>query len=137
MDKKIHITELDKTRLQKLIFEAREYNLCKKDDLKILERELERAQVVKPEEIPNDIITMNSTVAFRDLDTGEQFTYSLVFPNEAKLIENKISILAPIGTAILGYRVGDIIEWPVPDGIVKLKVEEIIFQPEASGIYAL
>jgi regulator of nucleoside diphosphate kinase len=63
--------------------------------------------------------------------------YSLVFPNEADADEGRISILAPVGTAMIGYRVGDVIEWQVPSGLRRLKVEEIIYQPEASGDYLL
>ena len=65
--------------------------------------------------------------------SGESNTYSLVFPTEADFAEGKISVLAPIGTAILGYRQGDTIEWPVPSGLCKLKVDEIVYQPEAAG----
>mgnify|MGYP000859444012 CR=1 FL=1 len=137
MVKQIYITELDKVRLQKLISNALEYNLCKKDYLKRLDQELQRALVVSSKDIPNDIITMNSSVALVDMETNEEMIYTLVFPDDADLLENKISILAPIGTAILGYRVGDIVEWPVPDGIIKLKVDRIVFQPEATGNYTL
>lgn len=137
MPQEIYVTELDKIRLQKLIFDAQEYNFCKKDYLKRLEQELQRAKVLEPKDIPNDVITMNSCVVLIDLETGEEMKYTLVFPDKADLTEQRISILAPIGTAILGYRVGDIIEWPVPDGTVKLKVEKILYQPEASGNYTL
>jgi hypothetical protein len=60
--------------------------------------------------------------------------YTLVFPNEADIEQNRISVLAPIGIAMLGYRVGDILEWPVPSGLSRLKVKEVLYQPEASGI---
>jgi regulator of nucleoside diphosphate kinase len=76
---------------------------------------------------------MNSTVRLRDLDSGEVETYTLVYPNEADAEENRISVLAPIGTAIIGYRVGDVIKWPVPGGFVRLRVEEILYQPERAG----
>lgn len=132
MIKNIIITETDKVRLQKLISEAREYNLCKKDYLNKLDQEILRATVVDSNEIPKDIITMDSRVSLVDIESGEEMIYTLVLPDEADLQENRISILAPIGTAILGYRVGDIIEWPVPEGVIRLKVEKILFQPEAS-----
>lgn len=137
MEKIIYITESDRQKLQKLIAEAREYNLCKKEYLRTLDQELSRANVVASGDIPNDVITMNSRVSLIDTESGEEMVYTLVFPQEANLLENKISILAPIGTAILGYRVGDIIEWPVPDGVVEFKVDKILFQPEASGNYDL
>ena len=74
-----------------------------------------------------------SKVRLKDLVSGESNTYSLVFPTEADFAEGKISVLAPIGTAILGYKQGDTIEWSVPSGVRKLKVEEILYQPEAAG----
>ena len=64
-------------------------------------------------------------------------TYTLVFPTAANISENKLSILAPLGMALIGYRKGDTIKWPVPSGIKKLKVTEIIYQPEAAGDYSL
>ncbi|MCZ7591861.1 MAG: nucleoside diphosphate kinase regulator [Kiritimatiellae bacterium] len=131
--RKLYITELDKQRLDDLIEKAREFGTQKSKDLDALAAELERAEVVSQKEIPPDIITMNSQVSLRDLSTNETTTYTLVFPDESNVDENKISVLAPIGTAILGYAQGDIIEWQVPAGLRKLKVNEILYQPESSG----
>jgi regulator of nucleoside diphosphate kinase len=69
----------------------------------------------------------------RDLDTGEQFECTLVYPSDVNTDKNRISVLAPIGTAIIGYRAGDTIEWPIPAGTVRLKVEEVLYQPEWEG----
>jgi regulator of nucleoside diphosphate kinase len=80
---------------------------------------------------------MRSKVRLKDLVSGESNTYSLVFPTEANFAEGKISVLAPIGTAILGYRQGDPIEWPVPSGLRRLKIEEILYQPESAGDHEL
>ena len=80
---------------------------------------------------------MRSTVRLRDLDSGKEMIYSLVFPNEADVDEGRISILAPVGTAMIGYRIGDTIEWEVPSGLRRLRVEEVLYQPEASGDYQL
>ncbi len=80
---------------------------------------------------------MNSTVRLKDLDTEKEMIYTVVFPSDADVAQNKISVLAPIGTALIGYRVGDIITWKVPAGLRKLRVEEIIYQPEAAGHYDL
>lgn len=138
MARTIHITSNDCERLLKLINKEREFGTAKnKDFLKDLELELNRANIEPPEMIPPDIITMNSKVLLRDLESGEETIYTLVYPEDADLFEDKISILAPVGTAILGFREGDIIDWDVPDGIVKLKVEKILFQPEAAGDYEL
>lgn len=80
---------------------------------------------------------MRSKVRLKDLVSGEARIYSLVLPSEANFSEGKISVLAPIGTAILGYKLGDTIEWPVPSGLRRLKVDKIIYQPEAAGHYGL
>jgi len=129
----IYITELDYNRLSGLIDRTRERNGTDREYLNKLEAELDRAQIVDSKDIPADVITMRSKVRLKDLASGESNTYSLVFPTEADFAEGKISVLAPIGTAILGYRQGDTIEWPVPSGLRKLKVEEILYQPEAAG----
>jgi regulator of nucleoside diphosphate kinase len=134
----IYITEVDLGRLRKLIDLAKYSSVnWNKPYLKRLEDEMDRAEVVASQEIPKDTITMMSTARLKDLDSGKEMIYSLVFPNEADADEGRISILAPVGTAMIGYRVGDVIEWQVPSGLRRLKVEEIIYQPEASGDYLL
>lgn len=97
-----------------------------------LRSELERAEIVAPNEVPPDVITMNSRAELLDLDTNERMEFTLVFPAEADIEEGKISILAPLGTAMLGYRVGDEFEWTVPYGSRRLRVTRIEFQPEAT-----
>ncbi|HET6823396.1 MAG TPA: nucleoside diphosphate kinase regulator [Anaerolineales bacterium] len=133
----IQITELDRKRLIDLIVDAQSGEYRKSVYLENLRGELERAQIVAPQEIPGDVITMNSTVALTDLDTGEEETYTLVYPENADTTQGKVSILAPVGTAMLGYRVGDVFEWEVPAGKRRLKVTKIHYQPEASGNYDL
>jgi regulator of nucleoside diphosphate kinase len=134
----INITSKDRERLLKLINEEREFGKGRnRDYLKNLEQELNRASIVDPESIPADSITMNSKVLLKDLNSGEETIYTLVYPEDVNLAENKISVLAPIGTAILGYREGDVIDWRIPAGIVKLRVEKILYQPEAAGDYHL
>jgi regulator of nucleoside diphosphate kinase len=129
----IYITELDYNRLSGLIGRARERNGVDREYLNKLETELDRAEIVDPKNIPADVVTMRSQVRLKDLVSGESNTYSLVFPIEADFAKGKISVLAPIGTAILGYRQGDTIEWPVPSGLRKLKIEEVLYQPESAG----
>ena len=136
-EKVIYITDSDKKRLKQLIRDARAFGSEHEVYLKKLEGELNRAKVVKSKEIPKDVITMNSKVRLKDLDTREEMIYRLVFPDAADPEQNKISILAPIGTALIGYRVGDVIEWKVPAGLRKLKVLEVLYQPEAAGDYHL
>jgi regulator of nucleoside diphosphate kinase len=136
-DNQIYITEFDLERLNKLLQEAQYTPYRDSDYLIKLQAELDRAKVVAPQEVPPEVITMNSTVCLVDLSTGEKETYTLVFPEDANIEQGKISILAPIGTGMLGYKVGDIFEWAVPDGKRRLKVKSILYQPEASGDYHL
>ena len=134
----IYITEVDRQRLEKLVEIAGERDqLAGYENLRRLEQELGRAETVAPKDVPADVITMRSKVRLRDLSTGEEMVYTLVFPTEANYEEGRISVLAPVGTAMLGYRVGDTIEWQVPAGLRRLKVEEILYQPEAAGDYNL
>ncbi|MBE7535153.1 MAG: nucleoside diphosphate kinase regulator [Anaerolineaceae bacterium] len=134
-DKLIQITQLDLERLQKLLLDAQATDYRKSEYLEKLKTELNRADVVAPKDIPNDVVTMNSTVCIEDLDTQEQEIYTLVFPEDANVREGKVSILAPIGTAMLGYEVGDTFEWEVPAGKRNLLIKKILYQPEASGDY--
>ncbi|HOW65544.1 MAG TPA: nucleoside diphosphate kinase regulator [Candidatus Paceibacterota bacterium] len=129
----IYITESDIKRLHPLI----EAMKNPRDDLRSLRSELENARVVAPAEVPPDVITMNSKARLRDLETGEEMTYTLVFPSHAAIDQGRISVLAPVGTAMLGHRVGDEFEWAVPDGFVRFRVEEVLYQPEAAGHFHL
>ena len=133
----IHITKFDMDRLIELIDGLRSVPKANQANLDLLEKELYRGILLDSREIPRDVITMNSRVNITDTTTGEKMTYTLVFPSAANITNNKLSILAPLGIALLGYRKGDIIEWAVPSGIKKLKVDDIVYQPEASGDYHL
>jgi regulator of nucleoside diphosphate kinase len=134
-ERKIFITEFDKTRLTDLMDGVHEYRVGNREDLSELAAELDRARLVEPKKVPADVVTMNSKVVLVDMTTSERDTYTLAFPNEADADTGAISILAPIGTAILGYRVGDVVEWKVPGGTRKLKIERLVYQPEAAGDY--
>jgi regulator of nucleoside diphosphate kinase len=133
----IYITTSDLTRLRELLQVGISFAERDRHSLESLQEELDRAHVVESTAVPHDVVTMNSRVRLKDLETNEEKVYTLVFPSEANLEQQKISILAPIGTAILGYRVGDTVEWRVPGGIRKLRLEEILYQPEAAGQYSL
>lgn len=137
IERAIFITRFDMDRLRNLIEVTREYRGKNKSELDALETELDLGKIVESENIPADVITMNSKVQLKDLDSGEDLFFTLVFPSDANLKENKISILAPIGTALLGCRVENTIKWKVPAGIRKLKVEKVLYQPEASKHFHL
>jgi len=133
MNRTIYITQQDMNRLRSLIDSMK----SSREDLKALSAELEQAKVVPPSEIPADVITMNSKAQVRDLEDNELMTYTLVFPGKANVDEGLLSVLAPIGTAMLGHRVGDEFEWHVPAGAIRLRVEKVLYQPEAAGHYNL
>lgn len=129
----IYITQTDKTRLVELITRTVREGGRDVAHLRSLGEELERARVVDSSDIPADVVTMNSTVRFSDSESGEQYTYTLAYPESANIDEGRISILSPIGTGLLGYRIGQVIEWPVPGGTRKLRIEQLVYQPEAAG----
>ena len=132
----IFITEQDLERLRKLLIKQRS-SAGSSEYLQRLQGELEKAALVDPTEVPADVVTMNSTVELLDLDSGVTEIRTLVFPDEADVEQAKVSVLAPIGTAMLGYRVGDTFEWKVPAGTRRLKITRLLYQPEAAGDWHL
>ena len=135
MRKEIYITEIDKERLSKIIdTEIKIGNILDKTNKKLSD-EINNAIVVSSRQVPQDIITMN-TRALLYLD-NEDLELTLVYPEEADFANNKMSVLSPIGTAILGYKVGDTVEWEVPSGITQIHIKGVLYQPEASGDYHL
>jgi len=99
-----------------------------------LRSELDRAKIVEPEEVPPDVVTMNSTVRFTDEETGKEFERTLCYPHEATGGSDKVSILAPLGSALLGLSVGQSIDWPVPGGrTARIRILEVVSQPGRPG----
>ena len=129
----IVITTKDVEKLRDLIREAYHTEYRGSDYLKKLAEEIQKASVVQPDQIPSDVITLNSTARLVDRETKEEMVYSIVFPEDADTSQGKISILAPIGTAMLGYKAGDTFEWDTPGGKRIIRVKEIVYQPEAAG----
>jgi regulator of nucleoside diphosphate kinase len=129
----IYVTSQDKQRLEDLLMEVEASDPRKHGDVKALTEELHRAVIVDPRDVPSDVITMNSRAEMRDLESGETVAFTLAFPSEANIDEEKISVLAPIGAGMLGYRVGDQFEWKVPSGLRRIKVTKMHYQPEAAG----
>ncbi len=128
----ILITREDKKRLLRVLPRlGTEY--ADREDLVLLGEELERAVEVEVDAVPPDVVTLNSTVRVTDLESGSSMDYTIVMPGEANYDAGKISVLAPLGTALLGYRVGDEIEWEVPRGVRRLRIDAVLFQPEAAA----
>jgi regulator of nucleoside diphosphate kinase len=128
-NKPIQITDADVQRLRKMLDQAIQEGEITIIDGAKLRTELDRAKVVGSHTGTAGVVTMNSTVELLDLETGEEETYTLVFPGEADLSVGKVSVLAPIGTAMLGYRAGDSFEWEVPSGTRRLAIRQIVSSP--------
>jgi len=133
LPKKILITEANLKRIEDIIRYAGESNEHQKNNIERLSEDLERATVVESKDIPPDVVTINSTLKIRDLDSGEEMVFTLVSPSNADLSQGRISLLAPVGASVVGYRSGDVVEWPVPGGLKRLKIEKVLYQPEAAG----
>jgi regulator of nucleoside diphosphate kinase len=131
--RRILVTENDMDRLKDLVHASRRSARRDQNHLAELDRELDRAEVVAAAEVPADVVTMQSVVRVRDLDTGARVDYRLVFPADADIERRRISVLAPIGTALIGYRAGDRIEWATPGGTRRLEVEAVLYQPEMAA----
>ncbi len=130
---KILISSLDAIRLEKLIESLPDSAFPDKGNL---ESELARAEIVDPTKIPFTVVTMNSTVKFKIESIARDFYLTLVYPKDVDAQGGTISILAPVGSALLGLSQGDEIEWPKPGGgMLQVRIEEITYQPERSGEY--
>ncbi|MCC7326433.1 MAG: nucleoside diphosphate kinase regulator, partial [Burkholderiales bacterium] len=131
MKPRIVISSLDLERLEALLRSLPHNAFPGRDDL---EAELARADIVDPEDVPPTVVTMNSTVRFRVESTSKEFHLTLVYPKDTDAGGGTISILAPVGSALLGLSIGDEIEWPKPGGgVQRVRIEEITYQPERSG----
>lgn len=132
-ERMIQITQADMEKLKRMVEARRKTSVRDQENLAMLAHELERAEVVPANNISTDAVTMDSQVLVRDLKTGTESSYALVLPADADITQGKISILAPIATALLGYREGDEIEWPTPGGWRRLRIVKVLYQPEAAG----
>lgn len=127
----IVVTRQDLGRLERLIGDG------DSPALQRLEAELGRAEIVEPHDVPDDVVTMNSDVLYEDLSSGTRRTVRLVYPADADAALGRVSVLAPIGSALLGLRVGQEIEWPTPGGVRRVRVVGVAYQPERAGDFDL
>jgi regulator of nucleoside diphosphate kinase len=124
MEGRIVVSRQDANRLRSLVASQRRRGEDR-DHLDDLEHELDRASVVEGQVLPGDRVAVNSSVRVRDLDSGVSHSYTLVWPSHADAAKRRISVLAPMGTALLGCRAGDRVEWQMPGGLVRLLIEEV------------
>ena len=133
----IILTDYDAKRLEVLISGRKRATYRDRGNLLELEYELSRAAKVGTMHIPPNIVTMNSRVHLKDMDSKQDMIVTLVYPEDIRPAEGRISVLSSIGTAILGYAEGDTIEWHVPGGVRRIRIHKILYQPEAAGDYHL
>ena len=135
--KKVTLTKNDYTRIYKAITDAKNSKTINSNEAEKLLSELSKAEIVTSEKIDKDVVTMNSEVKLFFENTQKEQSFKIVYPQDANLKENKISIFSPIATALIGYKIGDEIEWIVPSGMTKIKIVDLIYQPEAAGDFDL
>lgn len=133
MKKDIYVTKPDYERLIALIERIHPSTARLRKRLILLEEELERARLVESAEVPSETITLHSRVRLRDVRSGEAKTFRLVLPSEGGGAEGALSILAPMGIAMLGYGEGDRFECETPGGVGEFLVESVLYQPEAEA----
>ncbi|BBO73199.1 RNA polymerase-binding protein Rnk [Desulfosarcina widdelii] len=133
----IYITKFDLERLEDLLAAAGEFSYRDRLDLEELEAEIQEGTLVDSKNVPPNVVTMNSRVALIDIDENKPMIFTLTFPRDADIDKGRLSVLSPVGTAILGHAEGDVIEWRVPAGHRCFKIERILYQPEAAGDYHL
>jgi regulator of nucleoside diphosphate kinase len=129
---KLLITDDDARQLRTMVERPELFSERDRVQCEALEEEIERAKVVPTNQIPSNVVTMHSRVRIVDLRTGEQLVYQIVYPHEANYTEKRISILAPIGMALLGYSSGTEIDWLVPSGSRRLRIEAVEHQSEST-----
>jgi len=131
---RVQVTDFDFNRLYSLIEGPRSIDLHEAVDVDLLERRLYEAEIMPADRIGPDLVTINSEVRLNDLDTHERIVFRVVLPTTADPASGKISVLAPLGMAVLGRRIGDHVNCDTPDGRRRLRVEEILYQPERVGL---
>ncbi|MBN2213698.1 MAG: GreA/GreB family elongation factor [Bacteroidales bacterium] len=133
----IQITELDYIWLCNLINSARDKQSAELKNIEVLGSEIRRAKKVDSKEITSEFVTMNSLIEVTDLDKEIKMIIKLVYPEDADFKKGFISILSPLGSALLGYKAEDIISFEVPKGIKEIRINKIIYQPEVNGEYTV
>lgn len=131
MEKRIVLSRTDVLRLRGLLANDRSLTAEDRETLLDLREEMDRATIVDADRLPEDVVALDTSVRVRDIETGERSTYTLVCPAQADPARGRISVLAPLGTALLGYRTGDEVEWPMPRGLRQLKIEAVMRQHES------
>lgn len=131
------ITKQDFNKIHRSITDAKAKNSIKKEEAEKLLAELKSAKIVDQSEVDGDVVTMNSIVKIHFQNNKTTMEFQLVYPIDANIKEKKISIFSSVASALIGYRVGDEIDWLIPSGMTKIVIDEVIYQPESAGDFDL
>ena len=138
MNSTIWVTEQDYNRLKHLLADLARQSRSMQAGVETLEDILDLARVVHAEKVPHSVVTMNSRVQFEDVHTGENGTVTIAYPAEADASSGRISVLSPVGSALIGLREGAEAELPLPHGQTRrIRILNVLYQPEAEGHFAL
>lgn len=129
----IRVTDFDARHLEGLIEGPQPRNSRDARSIALLEQHLGDAEVLPARRVGPDLVTMNSEVQVRDLDAHETITFRLVFPHAVHSGAGRVSVLAPLGMAVLGRKVGERVTWRTPGGLRRLRVDCVLYQPERAG----
>lgn len=128
----VRVTDVDSRRLE-ILTQGSPSDPRDVGSVDLLQRHLDEAEIMPAARIAPDVVTMNSEVRVRDLDAHETIVFRVVFPGAADAASGRISVLAPLGMAVLGRRAGDHVSWPTPGGLRRLRVDRVLYQPEREG----
>ncbi|MCZ2084213.1 MAG: nucleoside diphosphate kinase regulator [Flavobacteriales bacterium] len=131
------ITKQDFNKIHRSITDAKAKNSIKKEEAEKLLAELKSAKIVDQSEVDSDVVTMNSIVKIHFQNNKTTMEFQLVYPIDANIKEKKISIFSSVASALIGYRVGDEIDWLIPSGMTKIVIDEVLYQPESAGDFDL
>jgi regulator of nucleoside diphosphate kinase len=132
------LTEQDYNRLKHLLADLTRQSRGMQAGLETLEEILDLARVVHPEKVPENVVTMNSRVLFEDIRTGETGTVTIVYPADVDPSKSRISVLSPVGAALIAESAGKEVELPLPHGQTRrIRIIDVLYQPEAEGDFAL
>lgn len=137
MERALHLTDYDYERLELLLDNMNRVPQNRREDLSRLEDDLATCRIVASEEMPANIVTIHSKVRYLDLDTNKERVVTLVFPSNADISKGRISIVVPLGAAIIGRAAGDTVSMKIFNGTMNIRIEAVLYQPEAAGDYHL
>jgi regulator of nucleoside diphosphate kinase len=131
------ITDMDHRRLRALARRLRASGRSRNDHIAALDRHVRGARIVGSRDIPRNVVTMNSRVTLKDLDSRKRLVCTLADPHDITLFGDRLSVAAPPGISLLGKRVGQIVRWTLGAKVRRLRIEQILYQPEAAGDFHL